>query len=444
MERTAMKDLEAWAASPRRKPLIVGGARQVGKTWLVKEFGRTHYDAVAHIVFQDNEVMKRVFDGTLDPERLLTAIGTYTATNPSDGKTLVFLDEIQECPRAITSLKMFCEERPDVPIVAAGSLLGVAQNRSTENDERISWPVGKVDYLDLHPMTFAEFLMALGEGRYADLLKAETLDLACAMAEHYDDLLKLYFYVGGMPEAVQAYCDSRLLAESRKVQLRLLRDYELDFSKHVVTPVDTERIRETWRSVPTQISRESGAGKFMYSKIKTGARGRDYKDAVLWLADAGLVTKVNRISKPGIPLRTYEDEGSYKLFMLDVGLMGAALNLSSDTILEGSELFTQGKGALAEQYVCQQLVASNRCVPYYWSADGSKQKGEVDFLYECEGDVIPLEVKSDQNVHSRSLARFAKEYGIKRSQRLSVKGYEDLGWLVNIPLFAADMLPARI
>lgn len=444
MERTAMKDLEAWAASPRRKPLIVGGARQVGKTWLVKEFGRTHYDAVAHIVFQDNEVMKRVFDGTLDPDRLLTAIGTYTSTNPTDGKTLVFLDEIQECPRAITSRKMFCEDRPDVPVVAAGSLLGAALNRSTKSDERISWPVGKVDYLDMHPMTFAEFLMALGEGRYADLLKADTLDLACAMSEHYDDLLKLYFYVGGMPEAVQAYCDSHLLEDSRKVQLRLLRNYEVDISEHARSAILAERIREAWHSVPWQLFRKTGNGKFMYSKVIDGGRGRDYREAVRWLQDAGLVTKVNRVLRPGIPLRTYEDEGSYKLFMLDVGLMGAALNLSADTILEGDELFTQGKGALAEQYVCQQLVASNRCVPYYWSADGSKQKGEVDFLYECDGDVIPLEVKSDQNVHSRSLARFAKEHGIKRSQRLSLKGYEDLGWLVNIPLFAADMLPARL
>lgn len=444
MERLAMKDLEDWAESPDRKPLIVSGARQVGKTWLVKEFGCTHYDAVAHVDFRDDETMQHVFDDTLNPERLLTAIGAYTATNPSDGKTLVFLDDIQECPRAITSLKMLCEERPDVPIVAAGSSLGVAQNRSAENDERISWPAGEVDYLDLHPMTFTEFLMALGEGRYADLLKTDTLELASAMAEHFYDLLKLYFYVGGMPEAVKAYRDTRLLAESRKVQQGLLDEYELDISEHARSAILAARIREAWYAVPHQLFRRIGTGKFMYAKIKEGGRGRDYREAVRWLQDAGLVTKVNRISKTGIPLRTYEDESSYKLFMLDVGLMGAALNLSSDIILEGSELFTQGKGALAEQYVCQQLVASNRCVPYYWSADGSKQKGEVDFLYECEGDVIPLEVKSDQNVHSRSLARFAKEYGIKRSQRLSIKGYEDLGWLVNIPLFAADMLPARM
>jgi uncharacterized protein len=444
MERLAMKDLEDWAASPCRKPLIVGGARQVGKTWLVKEFGRTHYDAVAYIGFRDDGAMRRVFDDTLDPERVLTAIGAYTATNPSDGKTLVFLDDIQECPHAIASIKMFCEERPDVPIVTAGSLLGAVQNGSAENDDAISSPASQVDHLELHPMTFTEFLMALGEGRYADLLKADTLDLASAMAEHYDDLLKLYFYVGGMPEAVEAYRDTRLLAESRKVQQRLLDEYELDISEHARSAILAARIREAWHAVPHQLFRRTGTGKFMYAKIKEGGRGRDYREAVRWLQDAGLVIKVNRISKPGIPLRAYEDEGSYKLFMLDVGLMGAALNLSSETILEGSELFTQGKGTLAEQYVCQQLVASNRCVPYYWSADGSKQKGEVDFLYECGGDVIPLEVKSDQNVHSRSLARFAKEYDIKRSQRLSIKGYEDLGWLVNIPLFAADMLPARI
>ncbi|MEE6159724.1 AAA family ATPase [Olsenella sp. YH-ols2221] len=258
-----MKDLEAWAASPCRTPLIVGGARQVGKTWLLKEFGRTHYDAVAHIAFHDNEVMKRAFDGTLNPDRLLTAIGTYTSTNPTDGRTLVFLDDIQECPRAITSLKVFCEDRPDVPVVAAGSLLGTAQNRSTKSDERISWLAGKVDYLDIHPMTFTEFLMALGEGHYADLLKIESLGDACAMSEHYDDLLKLYFYVGGMPEAVQAYCDNHLLEESRKVQLRLLKNYERDISENARTAISADRIWEAWQSVPLQLFRKTGNGKFM-------------------------------------------------------------------------------------------------------------------------------------------------------------------------------------
>lgn len=445
MYRAAMQDLERWANSPRRKPLVVTGARQVGKTWLVLEFGRTHFDAVAHVTFLDNEVMKNVFSGSLEPDRLLTAIGAYTGTNASGGRTLVFLDEIQECPRAIASLKQFCEQRPEIPIVAAGSLLGVAMNRSfgpNGSTERVSWPVGKVDYLDLHPMTFKEFVRAMGQDQLAQLLDASTLDLASAMGEKYEDLLRLYLFVGGMPEAVQVYADTGALFESRRVQLRLLRDYELDFSKHVPTLQDAERIREVWRSVPTQVSRESGINKFVYSKVTVGGRGRDYKDAVSWLVDAGLVTRVNRVTRPGIPLRSYVDERSFKLFLLDVGLLGAAYGLDQGIVVHGDSLYTQGKGAYAEQYVCQQLVASNSCVPYYWSADGRSAKGEVDFLYEHGGKVVPLEVKSDNNVHSRSLARFSKEYGIPRCQRLSPRGYHDEGWLVNLPLFAANVLPA--
>lgn len=447
MHREAMEDLRRWADSPRRKPLVVTGARQVGKTWLVLEFGREHYDAVAHVTFLDNEVMKGVFAGSLEPNRLLAAISAYTGTDASSGKVLVFLDEIQECPRAIASLKQLYEDRPDVPVIAAGSLLDVAMNRSATSrnaQERVSWPVGKVDYLDMHPMTFREFLSAVGQPRLAQLLGADSLELACAMGEKYDDLLRLYLYTGGMPEAVQAYLDTNLLAESRKVQLRLLRDYEFDFSKHVAVPVESERIREVWRSVPTQVSRESGINKFVYSKIKAGGRGREYRDAVSWLVDAGLVTRVSRVSRPGIPLLSHADERSFKLFLLDVGLLGAAYGLDQNIVLHGDALYAQGKGAYAEQYVCQQLVASSACVPYYWSADGRTEKGEVDFLYECRGKVVPLEVKSDDNVRSRSLAKFAKQYGIERCQRLSRRGYKDEGWLVNLPLFAANVLPALL
>lgn len=447
MHREAMEDLRRWADSPRRKPLVVTGARQVGKTWLVLEFGREHYDAVAHVTFLDNEVMKGVFAGSLEPNRLLAAISAYTGTDASSCKVLVFLDEIQECPRAIASLKQLYEDRPDVPVIAAGSLLGVAMDRSATSRNaqgRVSWPVGKVDYLDMHPMTFREFVSAVGQPRLAQLLRADSLELACAMGEKYDDLLRLYLYTGGMPEAVQAYLDTNLLAESRKVQLRLLRDYEFDFSKHVAVPVESERIREVWRSVPTQVSRESGINKFVYSKIKAGGRGREYRDAVSWLVDAGLVTRVSRVSRPGIPLLSHADERSFKLFLLDVGLLGAAYGLDQDIVLHGDALYAQGKGAYAEQYVCQQLVASSACVPYYWSADGRTEKGEVDFLYECRGKVVPLEVKSDDNVRSRSLAKFAKQYGIERCQRLSRRGYKDEGWLVNLPLFAANVLPALL
>lgn len=446
MEREAMARLEAWAQSGNRKPLVVRGARQVGKTWLVCEFAEKNFGAIAHVVFLDNEIMKRTFAGTLDPQRLLGAIGAYTGTNPLDGNTLVFLDEVQECPRAITALKMFCEQTPQVPVVAAGSLLGVALNR-TDNGERASWPVGKVDYLDMHPMTFKEFLVAVGQEQLAALISPDAFPLTDALAERYNDMLRQYLFIGGMPEAVQAYKDTGLLASARAVQARLLVDYEHDFSKHVESPAETERIREAWRSVPTQIARESGSNKFLYAQVRKGGRGRDYKDAVSWLVDAGLVTRVRRITRPGIPLRTYEDATAFKLYLLDVGLLGAALHLDARTILDGNALFTHAKGVYAEQYVCQQLVASETGpsseagTPYYWAADGKNAKGEVDFVYECDGKVVPVEVKADVNVGGKSIARFAKEFGIERCLRLSLRDYIDQGWIVNMPLYAADLLP---
>lgn len=458
MEREAMSQLEAWMTSSRRKPLIVRGARQVGKTWLVREFAHRNFGALAHIVFLENEVMRAVFDGSLDPDRLLTAIGAYTGTNPLDGNTLVFLDEVQECPRALTALKMLCEQRPEVPVVAAGSLLGIALSRANDaqgNLARISWPVGKVEYLSMHPMTFREFLHAVGQGQLAELIRPDAIELVSAMGETYEDLLRSYLFTGGMPEAVQAYVDTRMLGAARNVQQRLLLDYEHDFAKHVRSASEAEHIRELWRSIPTQIARETGSNRFIYAQVKRGGRGRTYKDAVSWLTDSGLVTRVQRITRPNIPLRAYEDDSSFKLYLLDVGLLGAALHLDVRTILRGNELFTHAKGVYAEQYVCQQLVAADgirpsatgsesqttSMAPWYWSADGKRSKGEVDFLYECDGRVVPLEVKAGTSVKSGSIARFAKEHGITRSLRLSLKGYADQGWIVNYPLYAANLLP---
>lgn len=451
MERTAMNDLVRWKDRPARKPLVVTGVRQVGKTWLVKEFGARCFENVAHVVFLDNDEMQGAFERSLDPDRLLDAIGIATGTNPHDGNTLIFLDEIQECPRAITSLKLFCEKRPDVPIVAAGSLLGVAMARQDANREKTatrsshSWPVGKVEYLDMHPMTFVEFLAALGNAALASAVAKGDFALTETFSERLGELLKSYLYVGGMPEAVQAYADQPGdLAHVRTIQRRLLRDYEYDFAKHVDRPSNTERIRQTWRSVPAQIATESDMKRFTYAKIETGGRGRDYKDAVSWLVDAGMVLKVPRITAPRIPLASYEDGTYFKLYLSDVGLLGAATGLEARTILEGNRLFTHFKGAYAEQYVCQQLAASNRCTPRYWSADGKRQKGEIDFIYECDGEVYPVEVKADENVRGSSLAAFSKDNGIRKAVRLSMLGYRDQGWMVNLPLYAAGLLPAAL
>lgn len=443
MERATMADLLRWKDSPGRKPLVINGARQVGKTWLALEFGRRHFDEVAHVVFLDNDDMKRAFESSLDPERLLMLIGAATGTNPRSGRTLVFLDEIQECPRAITSLKLFCEQRPDVPVIAAGSLLGVALNRraGASGGASASWPVGKVNYLDMHPLSFGEYVAAVGNGQLADVLASGNPDMIEALSGRLFDLLRTYLFVGGMPEVVRVYADSGDFSAARSVQRDILAGYELDFAKHVEEGAEIERVRETWRSVPAQLARESDLRRFAYASIKPGARGRDYRDAVSWLVDAGLVTRVPKVSKLGLPLMAYEDSTYFKLYLLDVGLLGAATNLGARAIVEGDRLFTEYKGAYAEQYVCQQLVAANACRPYYWSADGKQSKGEVDFVCELGGRVVPLEVKADANVAGGSLSAFVRKYGLERAVRLSMRGWKEQGWLINIPLYAAGLLP---
>lgn len=429
MYRSVMEDLVSWKNRPDRKPLLLQGARQVGKTWLALELGRTAFAQVAHVVFLDNEPMKAVFEGSLSPARLLTAIAAETSTRAGDSDVLIVLDEVQECPRALTALKLFCEQRPEVPIIAAGSLLGVALHGG------VSFPVGKVEHLYVHPMTFYEYLRAT-DGALADILGASDLTLIDAFAERFTDSLKTYYYIGGMPEAVAAYAQSGDFAESRRVQERLLFDYEHDFSKHA-TPLLAERIREVWRSAPSQLARENK--KFVYTAVRPGARARNFEEAIGWLLDAGLLIRVNRVSKPGLPLDAYRDLGAFKLYFLDVGLLGAASKLNVKTVVDGAALFEEFKGALTEQFVCQQLVATGRLAPCYWSAENSL--GEVDFLYDYEGTVVPVEVKAETNLKGKSLSSFAKKYSIARSLRLSLAGFKDQGWVANVPLYAVNLLP---
>ena len=438
MERQAMGKLCEWKNAATRKPLIVNGARQVGKTWLVKEFGRRYFEHTAHVVFLNNEEVQRIFDGSLEPNRLLALIGAVTGTNPLDGKTLVFLDEIQECPRAITALKLFCEQRPDVPIIAAGSLLGVALSRNANSKVPVSWPVGKVSYLDLSPLSFSEYVQAVDAPLFK-LLSSGDFELIDSLQERFTDLLRTYLFVGGMPEVVQRYIDTGDYVQVRSVQTELLSGYELDFPKHVLSALEVEHIRQTWKSVPTQLARESDMRRFVYASIRDGARGRDYRDSVTWLVDAGLVTKVRRVSKPGMPLAGYEDETYFKLYLLDVGLLGAATGLGAKVLAEGNRLFTEYKGVYAEQFVCQQLTAMGM-TPRYWSADGKQKKGEIDFLVETEDGVVPLEVKADENVAGGSLSAFVKQYDLARAVRLSMLPFKEQDWLVNIPLYGISLL----
>lgn len=440
MERNAMADLVAWKESADRKPLVVNGVRQVGKTWLVTEFARRYFESCAHVVFLDNEQAQSIFSGSLDPRRLLMLIGALTGTDPNDGNTLVFLDEIQECPRAITALKLFHEQVPGIPIIAAGSLLGVAlsrgQGESGKAQGRVSWPVGKVSYLDLYPLTFDEFVCATATPQLAELVRSGAPDMLDALSEQLTALLKQYLFVGGMPEVVKSFAKSNDLNAARRVQEDLLRGYELDFSKHVDSALMTERIRETWRSVPAQLATESDMKRFAYASIKAGARGRDYKDAISWLVDAGLVIRVPRISKPGVPIEAYADATYFKLYFADVGLLGAAAHLEASVLLDSKRQFTEYKGAYAEQFVCQHLLAMQGHAPCYWSADGKGEKGEVDFVVESGGCVVPIEVKAATNVGGRSLARFCESFGIARALRYSLLGYKDQGWLINVPLYA--------
>lgn len=430
MYRNALSNLIAWKNSSRRKPLVLQGARQVGKTWLALELGRTQFDHVAHVVFLDNEPMQRAFEGSLTPERLLPLIAAETGVPVGGEGTLIVFDEVQECPRAFTSLKLFQEQRPEIPIIAAGSLLGVALHRG------VSFPVGKVDHLDLYPLTFIEFLRASGNDALADILDRADLDALDVFAEKLTWLLKTYYFVGGMPEAVAAYCEQGDYAAARSVQDRLIRDYEFDFSKHA-SPILAERIREIWCSAPSQLARENK--KFIYSAVRPGARARGYEEAISWLVDAGLLLRVNRITKPGLPLAAYKDLSAFKLYLLDVGLLGAASRLDARTVVDGSALFQEFKGALTEQYVCQQLTATGALTPYYWSAENSS--GEVDFIYDHDGRVMPVEVKAEDNLRARSLRAFTEKYGIERSLRLSLAGVRDQGWVFNLPLYAANILP---
>lgn len=431
MKRLLFAELEAWRTSPGRKPLVLRGARQVGKTWLLKEFGRRSFNSVAYVRIEDNAPMQRLFEGSLDPERLLRGISAETGVRIEPQKTLIILDEVQAAPRALTALKYFCEEAPEYAISVAGSLLGVALNAG------VSFPVGKVTFMDLHPLSFREFLLAMGEDGLEQCVRDCDFDMIGVYRERFEDLLRLYYFVGGMPEAVRSYASESDFGEVRRIQSDILAAYQGDFAKHAGAVVG-ERCRLIFESLPRHLAKENQ--KFVYGVVKKGARGRDLDDALQFLLDGGLVTKVTRVSTPGLPLSAYADEASFKLFCLDVGLLGALAGVDSKVIIEGNDLFTHFKGAMAEQYVCQQLVSDNKLKPYYWSAPRST--GEVDFIVQMGGEVIPIEVKAEENLRAKSLGIFCKDNGLTNAVRLSLSGYRRESWLTNIPLYAVHCLGA--
>ena len=428
MRRDAMQKLYDWKEKTTRKPLIVRGARQVGKTWLMKEFASSAYRQFAYINFEDNEVMKDVFQKDFDVERILMAIQLVTGI-VVDTETLIIFDEIQEAPRGLTALKYFQEKAPQYHVVAAGSLLGIAMH---SND---SFPVGKVDFMDLYPLSFSEFLEAVGQEAFARLLAKKDWGLIAAFRSKLIDLLKQYYYVGGMPEVVNAFINHKDYAEVRQLQQTILDSYDRDFSKHA--PIaEVPRIRMIWRSVPAQLAKENK--KFIYGVVKEGARAKDFELAIEWLIDAGLIYKVSRVKKAGIPLSAYEDFSAFKLFLLDTGLMGAMSGLPPQALLEGNVLFSDYKGAITEQYVLQQLKSVKGLSIYYWSSDTSR--GELDFLLQKDVSVIPVEVKAEENLQSKSLRFFVEKNAGLHGVRFSMSDYRKQEWMINYPLYSVGYI----
>ncbi|GGC43395.1 ATPase [Parapedobacter defluvii] len=428
MERDLYADLKNWKARANRKPLIIRGARQVGKTWLMREFGRNEYKQVAYVNMESNPLMKNLFSADFDIPRILLGLQIETGIAITSD-TLLILDEIQEVPEAITSLKYFQENAPEYDILCAGSLLGVALNRHT------SFPVGKVEFLDLLPLTFIEFLAAIGEAPLTQLLHNKDWALINSFAPRFTERLRQYYYVGGMPEAVSAFAENQNFEEVRAIQKRILTAYEQDFSKHAPHEI-VPRIRMLWNSIPAQLAKENR--KFIYGIIRQGARAKDYELAMAWLKDCGLVHQVHNVTKPAIPLKAYEDFNAFKLFMVDVGLLGAMTDLDMRTLLEGNTVFQEFKGALTEQYVLQQLTARNDIQTYYWSPDNSRV--EIDFLIQYQREVIPLEVKAEENLQAKSLRVYCEKYKPKRALRASMSNYREESWMINLPLFALTTL----
>lgn len=424
--RKALSELVRWKESGKRKPLIVNGARQVGKTWLLKEFGRLNYQKVAYVLMTDNPRMQRLFTTTSDAKALISGLEAEVGFSISAADTLIILDEVQEIPKAISALKYLYEQTPEYHIACAGSLLGVALHPG------VSFPVGKVNSLTIYPMTFSEFVRAVKSDQFATILEGHDQALRGSFHDSFNELLRQYLYLGGMPGVVESFIENGDYHEARSIQRQILADYERDFSKHAPVNI-VPRLRMVWNSLPAQLSRENK--KFVYGVIKQGARAKDFELAIQWLVDAGIVLRVHRVNKAGAPLKHYEDLSAFKLFSLDVGLLGALSNLEANLVLEGDKLLTEFKGAYTEQYVAEQFAAAGLPM-YYFSSDDAKT--EVDFMIEVGGRPIPVEVKSAANLHSKSLTYFVNKQGIERAVKFSLLEEKRNEIIFNEPLYRAE------
>ena len=427
MYRVAIEKLYKWKESKRRKPLIIEGARQVGKTWLMKEFGSKAYKDTVYINFDSNSRMAELFASDLNIDRLIMGIELYHGRKIDPDNTLLIFDEVQEVPRALSSLKYFYENAPQYHIVCAGSLLGIALHGGT------SFPVGKVDFLSLYPLSFKEFLTATAGERFAGLLDKQDYQMITSFKQTYVDALKQYYFVGGMPEAVQIFAEEKDFNEVREIQKRILAAYEQDFSKHAPIEI-VPKIRMIWNSIPSQLAKENK--KFIYGLVREGARAKEYEAAIMWLCDCGLVHKVSRVNAAGMPLKAYEDLKAFKLFIVDVGLLGCMTGLRQRILLDGNDLFTEFKGALTGQYVCQQLKTIDDLGVYYYTND--RGSCEVDFIIDTGEQIVPVEVKAEVNLKAKSLKTYREKFNPEISVRTSMAEYKKEDLLVNLPLYAVE------
>ncbi|MGX8728373.1 MAG: ATP-binding protein [Lachnospiraceae bacterium] len=429
MRRKLLTELIKWKDKENRKPLLLWGARQVGKTWILKEFGRECFKNTVYISFYNNKRLAAIFEQDYNPDRIIEALEIELHVKITPNETLLIFDEIQNAIKVLESLKYFCEEKQEVAVAAAGSLLGVALH------EGISFPVGKVDELRLYPMSFQEFLWAMDEEKLGDYLTNLQNPEINAFREKYIELLRKYFVVGGMPEVVRYFRENGDYQQVRENQNSILEQYEGDFGKHVdVTQLP--RIRMVWSSLPLQLAKENR--KFFFGQIKKGARAKDYEIALQWLLDAGLIYKVYKVEIPGMPLKAYRDLASFKVYFLDVGLLGALGELDVGSILRGNHAFTEFKGALTEQYVFQQMAAETSYTMHYFATE--KSAYEVDFLFQKEGDIAPLEVKAEENLQAKSLKMYCEKYKPAIAYRTSMSNYREQDWLTNVPLWAVQAI----
>lgn len=428
MYRQKIEDLKAWQKSLHRKPLIVRGARQVGKTELIREFGRTQYRQTAYVNLDNNSRMAALFDGDFDVNRLIQGLKAETNVDIEPDSTLIVLDEIQEIPKALTALKYFCENAPQYHIVVAGSLLGVATHQG------VSFPVGKVDYLELAPLSFREFLLALGEKHLVEMITSLSVDqeLLASFHDRLIDYIKAYCYVGGMPEVVVSYAEQRSWNEVRRIQNNILFDYANDFSKHTPEASFTRRIEQVWRIIPSQLAKENA--KFVFGMIRAGARAKEYELALAWLEEAGLVRRINRLEAPRIPIVSYANASAFKLYHLDVGLLAAMVRLDERVLLEGNQVFTEFRGSLAEQLALQELQADGGLDVCYWAMDG-QSRAEVEFIVQTGSQIVPVEVKSGTNLRAKSLAVYMNKYQPRLAVRSSVANYKKTDNLYDVPFY---------